>query len=139
MTLGGNGDAFLTFAVDGDRTVGNAIGGTGTFTQKGSGIVTLGGANTYTGITSVEAGTLKAGSATAFGTSSVSLSSGATLDIGDYALGNAVAVKAGASGALSTASIISNGGTLGSLTLGSYSRLNVDGSMALASRGGAYF
>ena len=133
VTLGGNGDAFLTFAVDGDRTVGNAIGGTGTFTQKGSGIVTLGGANTYTGITSVEAGTLKAGSATAFGTSSVSLSSGATLDIGDYALGNAVAVKAGASGALSTASIISNGGTLGSLTLGSYSRLNVDGSMALAS------
>ena len=76
VTLGGNGDAFLTFAVDGDRTVGNAIGGTGTFTQKGSGIVTLGGANTYTGITSVEAGTLKAGSATAFGTSSVSLSSG---------------------------------------------------------------
>ncbi|WP_302389444.1 autotransporter-associated beta strand repeat-containing protein [uncultured Akkermansia sp.] len=133
VTLGGNGDAFLTFAVDGDRTVGNAIGGTGTFTQKGSGIVTLGGANTYTGITSVEAGTLKAGSTTAFGTSSVSLSSGATLDIGDYALGNAVAVKAGASGALSTASIISNGGTLGSLTLGSYSRLNVDGSMALAS------
>ncbi|MFR1528397.1 autotransporter-associated beta strand repeat-containing protein [Akkermansia sp.] len=133
VTLGGNGDAFLTFAVDGDRTVGNAIGGTGTFTQKGAGIVTLGGANTYTGITSVEAGTLKAGSTTAFGTSSVSLSSGATLDIGDYALGNAVAVKAGASGALSTASIISNGGTLGSLTLGSYSRLNVDGSMALAS------
>ena len=133
VTLGGNGDAFLTFAVDGDRTVGNDWRGTGTFTQKGSGIVTLGGANTYTGITSVEAGTLKAGSTTAFGTSSVSLSSGATLDIGDYALGNAVAVKAGASGALSTASIISNGGTLGSLTLGSYSRLNVDGSMALAS------
>ena len=133
VTLGGNGDAFLTFAVDGDRTVGNAIGGTGTFTQKGAGTVTLNGANTYTGTTSVEAGTLKAGSATAFGTSSVSLSSGATLDIGNYALGNAVTVKAGASGSLSTASVTSDGGTLGSLTLGSYSRLNVTGSMALAS------
>ena len=133
VTLGGLGDATLAYNVTGDNTTANAIGGTGTITQKGAGIVTLSGANTYAGTTHVEAGTLKAGSATAFGTSSVLLSSGATLDIGNYALGNAVAVKAGASGALSTASVTSDGGTLGSLTLGSYSRLNVTGSMALAS------
>ena len=79
-----------------------------------------------------EAGTLAAGSATAFGTSTVSISSGATLDIGNYAVNNAVNVKAGTADALSTGAITSNGGSIGSLTLGSYSRLNVTGDMAMA-------
>ncbi|WP_354831816.1 autotransporter-associated beta strand repeat-containing protein [Akkermansia muciniphila] len=132
VTLGGNGDAYLTYAVTGDRTVANAISGNGTITQKGAGNVTLNGANTYTGATNVEAGTLTAGSATAFGTSTVSISSGATLDIGNYAVNNAVNVKAGTADALSTGAITSNGGSIGSLTLGSYSRLNVTGDMAMA-------
>ena len=132
VTLGGNGDAYLTYAVTGDQTVANVISGKGTITQKGAGNVTLSGNNTYTGTTNVESGTLTAGSATAFGTSTVSISSGATLAIGDKALANAVSIKAGAAGALSTGAITSNGGTIGSLTLGSYSRLNVTGSMAMA-------
>ena len=132
VTLGGNGDAFLTYAVDADQTVANAIGGTGSITQKGPGKVTLSGANTYAGTTNAEAGTLAAGSATAFGTSTVSISSGATLDIGNYAVNNAVNVKAGTADALSTGAITSNGGAIGSLTLGSYSRLNVTGDMAMA-------
>lgn len=66
MTLGGLGDATLAYNVTGDNTTAKAIGGTGTITQKGAGIVTLSGANTYAGTTHVEAGTLKAGSATAF-------------------------------------------------------------------------
>ncbi|MEI3558364.1 MAG: autotransporter-associated beta strand repeat-containing protein [Akkermansia muciniphila] len=132
VTLGGNGDAFLTYAVDADQTVANVIGGTGSITQKGPGKVTLSGANTYTGTTHAEAGTLAAGSATAFGTSAVSISSGATLDIGNYAVNNAVSVKAGTADALSTGAITSDGGAIGSLTLGSYSRLNVAGSMAMA-------
>lgn len=132
VTLGGNGDAFLTYAVDADQTVANAIGGTGSITQKGPGKVTLSGANTYAGTTNAEAGTLAAGSATAFGTSTVSISSGATLDIGNYAVNNAVNVKAGTADALSTGAITSNGGSIGSLTLGSYSRLNVTGDMAMA-------
>ena len=132
VTLGGNGDAFLTYAVDADQTVANVIGGTGSITQKGPGKVTLSGANTYAGATNAEAGTLAAGSATAFGTSTVSISSGATLDIGNYAVNNAVNVKAGTADALSTGAITSNGGSIGSLTLGSYSRLNVTGDMAMA-------
>lgn len=132
VTLGGNGDAFLTYAVDADQTVANVIGGTGSITQKGPGKVTLSGANTYAGTTNAEAGTLAAGSATAFGTSTVSISSGATLDIGNYAVNNAVNVKAGTADALSTGAITSNGGSIGSLTLGSYSRLNVTGDMAMA-------
>lgn len=133
VTLGGNGDAFLTYAVNGDQTVANAIGGTGTITQKGTGKVTFSGANTYAGTTNAEAGTLAAGNAAAFGTSTVSISSGATLDIGNYALKNAVSVKAGtAADALSTGAITSDGGAIGSLTLGSYSRLNVAGSLAMA-------
>lgn len=117
VTLGGNGDAFLTYAVDADQTVANVIGGTGSITQKGPGKVTLSGANTYAGTTNAEAGTLAAGSATAFGTSTVSISSGATLDIGNYAVNNAVNVKAGTADALSTGAITSNGGSIGSLTL----------------------
>ena len=112
VTLGGNGDAFLTYAVDADQTVANAIGGTGSITQKGPGKVTLSGANTYAGTTNAEAGTLAAGSATAFGTSTVSISSGATLDIGNYAVNNAVNVKAGTADALSTGAITSNGGSI---------------------------
>ena len=132
VTLGGSGNAYLTYAVTGDQTVANAISGSGTVTQKGAGKITLSGANTYTGTTNAEAGTLAAGSASAFGTSTVSISSGATLDIGNYAVNNAVNVKAGTADALSTGAITSNGGSIGSLTLGSYSRLNVTGSMAMA-------
>ena len=133
VTLGGGGDAYLTYAVAGDNTTANVISGKGTVTQQGTGNVTLSGANTYTGTTNVESGTLTAGSATAFGASTVSISSGATLAIGDKALANAVSVKSGAAGALSTGTITSNGGTIGNLTLGSYSRLDVTGSLGLAS------
>lgn len=37
VTLGGNGDAFLTYAVDADQTVANVIGGTGSIIPEGSG------------------------------------------------------------------------------------------------------
>ncbi len=47
-------------------------------------------------------------------------------------MNNAVNVKAGTADALSTGAITSNGGSIGSLTLGSYSRLNVTGDMAMA-------
>ncbi|MCB5931853.1 hypothetical protein LJB63_21190, partial [[Eubacterium] rectale] len=55
VTLGGLGDAFLTYAVDSEQTVANVIGGTGTITQQG-GQVTMSGNNTYEGLTIVEDG-----------------------------------------------------------------------------------
>ncbi|MCX7262440.1 MAG: autotransporter-associated beta strand repeat-containing protein, partial [Burkholderiales bacterium] len=54
---------------------------TGTLVKEGAGTWTLAGANTYSGGTTISAGTLKAGSATAFGTGVVGVTSGATLDL----------------------------------------------------------
>jgi fibronectin-binding autotransporter adhesin len=45
----------------------NAISGTGSLEQKGSGTLTLSGSNTYSGVTLISLGTLKAGSSTALG------------------------------------------------------------------------
>ncbi|MEY3898098.1 MAG: hypothetical protein RLZZ214_3619, partial [Verrucomicrobiota bacterium] len=53
------------------------------FTMSGAGTVTLSGANTYTGNTAISAGTLKAGSTTAFNnTNALSMSGSGSLDLG---------------------------------------------------------
>ena len=53
----------LTFDRSTDLNVGNAISGSGNLVKTGSGTVTLGGANTYTGSTVIENGTLRLQSA----------------------------------------------------------------------------
>ncbi len=93
VTLGGLGDAFLTYAVDSEQTVANVIGGTGTITQQG-GQVTMSGNNTYEGLTIVEDGTLVAGSASAFGLSTVTVTGG-VLDMNGQALTNGITVSNG--------------------------------------------
>lgn len=61
------------------------VNGSAGFTKSGAGTTTLSGLNTYTGATAVSAGTLKAGSASAFGTSSaLNLSSTGTFDLGGF-------------------------------------------------------
>ncbi len=57
----------LIFNQTDNSTVANAISGTGSLEQKGTGILTLSGSNTYGGITLISSGTLKAGSSTALG------------------------------------------------------------------------
>ncbi|WP_316175564.1 MULTISPECIES: autotransporter domain-containing protein [unclassified Bradyrhizobium] len=57
----------------------------GTLVKAGGGILLLSGTNTYTGATNVDAGTLRAASAGAFGASTVfSVLSGATLDLNGF-------------------------------------------------------
>lgn len=65
-----------------DVAVNSVIAGSGTFTKKGSGILTLGGLNTYSGITTISEGILKVASSTALGSmgSRVEVANGATLD-----------------------------------------------------------
>ncbi len=71
------------------NTTGNAIisanllaNGSAGFSMSGTGTVTLAGANTYTGSTTVTAGTLKAGSSSAFSNvGALALSGTATLDL----------------------------------------------------------
>jgi fibronectin-binding autotransporter adhesin len=75
----GNGATTLTLS--------GVAAGTGSLTKSGAGTLVLSGTNTYTGNTTVSAGTLRAGSAQAFGSTptSVAVSSGATLDINSIA------------------------------------------------------
>lgn len=76
-------------------TIANAISGTGAVRQVGNGVTTLTGANSYTGVTSVEAGTLVIGEA---GTGSIvgdaTVRAGATLR-GTGKIGGAVTVLDG--------------------------------------------
>jgi autotransporter-associated beta strand protein len=71
-----NSTFLLSVAGSGNTTIsGNIGGGTGGLSMSGTGILTLSGTNTYTGATTVSAGTLKMGSATALNSAnSVTLS-----------------------------------------------------------------
>ena len=80
----------------------SALAGAGSsLTKSGSGTLTLSGANTYTGATTISAGALQAGSTTALGVNSaVTVASGATLDLNGYSL---------AAGSLAGAGLITDG------------------------------
>ncbi len=86
-TLGSNGvvnHGALVFNRDAttNLTLSAVISGSGTVTQSGTGTTLLSGANTYTGNTSVNSGTLSLGSAFLADGSTVSIAaSGATLDL----------------------------------------------------------
>ena len=88
----------------------NNITGSGSLTQAGSGTVTLNGANTYTGATTVNAGTLTLNSGVTLGTSGITVNGG-TLSQLSTTLSNSITVNAG--GTLS-----GEGSTTGSLTFG---------------------
>lgn len=62
-----------------------AISGTGSFTQAGVGTTTLNITNTFTGVTTVTAGTLATSSTGTFGAGNVSVAAGAALTFGNNA------------------------------------------------------
>ncbi|MFA5165118.1 MAG: autotransporter-associated beta strand repeat-containing protein, partial [Candidatus Omnitrophota bacterium] len=76
----------LTLDGAGDIDISGAIGAVTGMAKNGAGTLTLSGANTYTGATAVNAGTLKAGIATqAFGAGSdVTVASGATMSLNNF-------------------------------------------------------
>ncbi|RYZ08280.1 MAG: hypothetical protein EOO24_10570, partial [Comamonadaceae bacterium] len=75
----------LVFDRSDSLAVANAIGGTGSLAQNGSGTLTLSGANTYSGATLVNAGTLRAGAANSFSAASAhTVAAGATLDLAGF-------------------------------------------------------
>jgi fibronectin-binding autotransporter adhesin len=92
----------VTIAVNGTNTSGDlVISGqvfdSGGVIKTGAGVLVLSASNTYTGGTTINAGTLKAGNANAFGTGTITVNSGATLNKGGFTLPN---------------TIVNNGGTI---------------------------
>lgn len=93
----------------------NTLAGTGTFTQAGTNIVTVAGLNSgFTGHVSVQQGTLQLGSALPFGTTSagINVAAGATLDLNNFALTNAI-VTVNGSGVTNGGAIVNNNATGG--------------------------
>jgi fibronectin-binding autotransporter adhesin len=80
-------NASILFNRSDDYSISNIISGTGTIEKLGAGILTLSGANTYTGLSTVTQGVLKLGSTTALGTSAGStlITTGAAIDLNGQA------------------------------------------------------
>jgi|GEM_PF-1283115 len=67
------------------ETLGGVISGTGLLTKNGSGVLITTGANTYSGATTVAAGTLQAGAVNTFSpASAMTVNTGATLNLAGY-------------------------------------------------------
>jgi fibronectin-binding autotransporter adhesin len=88
----------------------NGISGAGSIEQRGTGITTVGGANSYTGLAIIATGTLAAGSGSALGVidSGTVVSNGATLDVNSQNLG-AEPVNAQGGGVGGAGALVNNG------------------------------
>jgi autotransporter-associated beta strand protein len=107
-------------------------GGTRALTKLGDGTLTLSGANTYTGTTSINAGTLIASHATALGSTlgSTIVADGATLQLADgLSLAAEPLVLNGAGVSTVGSLVLENNNYSGTITLGTDSvRIGVNGS-----------
>ena len=110
------GNATFSPAANAQLNLG-AVGGSFSLTQNGAGVTVLSAAGTYTGATTVTAGTLRAGNATAFGTTAggVSIASGAVVDLNGVAIG-AEAFTLNGTGISSGGALINSSGTGASLS-----------------------
>jgi autotransporter-associated beta strand protein len=81
-TSGVSNNATLVFNRNDSTGFSKAISGTGNLTQAGSGTLTLTGANSYSGATSITAGTLTLGAGGTLGSSTVDIAAGAVLSLG---------------------------------------------------------
>jgi len=95
ITMGSSGG---TIDTNGFTTaIGGAIGGTGSLTKTGAGVLTLSGSNSYSGGTLVNAGTLAAGNNAALGAAGagLTLDGGAFRYLSGFGLDRPVALGAG--------------------------------------------
>lgn len=106
----------LVFAPTGSSSYGGVISGTGTLTQQGSGILSLTGADTYSGGTTIAAGTLAvtSGGAINHTAADVSIASGGTLSVSGGSVSNAFGTvgNLGAGTATVTSGTWTNAGAL---------------------------
>ena len=116
-------NATLAFNRIDDLTYANVISGTGAVTKSANNALTFTGNNTYSGGTTISAGTLKTGSATALGSGTVSVTNLAALDLNGQTMTSTGVLTLNGTG-------ISSGGVLtnSSSSAGTYA-----GNMALGS------
>jgi autotransporter-associated beta strand protein len=122
-----------------------SINGGGSLTQAGTGTLILNAANTYAGLTTVNAGVLKLGAAgdginTPLGTTAAgtSVTSGAALDLGGVTLSTAEALTLNGTGVSSGGALTNSGAAAtysGPITLGSASSIVTNGDIVLSNIG----
>ena len=88
-------DDDATFDGTGSLLISGVVSGASGVTMDGSGTVSLSGNNTYTGTTTINSGTMKADSLTAFGTGAIVVNAGGTLNKNGYALANTITNNGG--------------------------------------------
>jgi len=108
VTLNTNSTFFIADALQITGVVGGAAG----LTKSGIGTLSLTAANTFTGLVTVSAGTLRAGNATALGRTNngIAIASGARLDLAGFNLG-AEPVSVTGTGLGTGGAIVNYGGT----------------------------
>jgi filamentous hemagglutinin family protein len=120
-------NATLAFNRSDDLTYANVISGTGSVTKLAANSLTFTGDNTYSGGTSISAGTVKAGSATALGTSAISVSNGAALDLNGQTMTSTGVLTLRGTGVSGTGALLNSGSTAatyaGALALGANSSI----------------
>ena len=135
---------------DSNLVVNSAIGGLGSLTNIGTGMVTLGGANTFDGEVDVLSGTLRVWNSSALGDTfgATKVSSGATLEFTNNANVGAEAITVGGAGVGGNGAIVNNSGSgtfvapnfryltiTGDTTIGGSGRLDFRASAAVAADG----
>lgn len=143
------GSAVLTAANSANSTFSGVISGTGSLVKQGTAALTLTGANTYSGGTTISAGRLVAGSTGALGTGTVNVGSSGTLEftttgtVANALAGTGALIKANAgtlnltgnstaftgTTTVSAGTLAVNGSLRGTLTIGNGARLQGTGSV----------
>ncbi len=130
----------LTFNRTDDVTFSDDISGSGSVTKLGSNILTIGGNNSYTGLTTVSTGALRVTSATALGATAAG-----TTVVADASLELIGGVAIGAEGLTINGNGVSGGGALrsvsgansyaGAIVIGFETRINADANLLTLSGG----
>ena len=110
---GETGSNLFRLSIDAGATlnVGGVISGAGQVTKVGSGVLIFDAANTYSGGTFINTGTLKAGGTNVFSSNSaVSIATGATVDLGGF--NNTISSLSTSTGTITDSSSAGNGGIL---------------------------